>query len=377
MSLILVVEDDWAIREGICDILELGGYEVVSAVNGQEALAVLMGILPDLIISDIAMPVMDGYEFYRAVRRNENWLAVPFIFLTAKDQRADVRLGRELGADDYLTKPFEREDLLVAVAAKLRRAVEFQQPTQKKMAELQEHLTRTDRMATIGQLAAEFAHEIKNPLTAIAMYAEFAQRDLRMSDPSLAQDMGQIVEQSERIASQISDLLSFSRQIPRLWVDVDILNLLDQVLNLVRFRLLNISLVRQYHAQARAVRGDPARLQQVFLNLIVNAVQAMPSGGQLSLSTRDVLIDQLPGLAIAVSDTGCGIAPEHLGRIFEAYFTTKKAGEGTGLGLYVCKNIIEQHGGHIDLQSQAGVGTTFTVHLPLLPSASNLPADAS
>jgi len=369
MALILVVEDDVAMREGIGDILELEGHEVRRAANGEAALRLMETFSPDLILSDIMMPVMDGYRFYQQVRKRPHWLAIPFIFLTAKDQKADVRMGKRLGADDYLTKPFDREDLLIAVTTKLRRAAELQQASQEKVAQLEQQLVRSERLATIGQLATEFAHEIKNPLTAISMYAQFAQQDLSDVVPNLAQDMEQIVHQSERIAQLAQRLLGFSRQMPHMLQGVDVAKLLDRVVDLVQFRLTDITVAREYEPGLPSIQADPGQLEQVFLNLIVNAVQAMPEGGQLTLGTGKGGLPHLsgaPGVWVTIADTGCGISAEHQARLFEAYFTTKEAGEGTGLGLYVCKNIIQSHGGVIEVASREGVGSTFTLYLPLI-----------
>ncbi len=363
MTLVLIVEDMTAIREGICDILELEDYQTLQAANGREALAVMEQSAPDLIISDIMMPVMDGYAFYEEVRQRDEWLAIPFIFLTAKDQRTDIRRGRRLGADDYLTKPFDREDLLIAVEAKLRRAVEFQRPVQDKVEQLETQLVRSERLATIGQLTAEFAHEIKNPLTAISMYAEFAQRDLSEIDPQLAQDMTQIVQQSERIARLAKGLLTFSRQKPQILQGVNLTKMLDRVLNVIRFRLDDVQVDKVYAPDVPLIQADAGQLEQVLINLIVNALQAMSGGGRLTLQVGQD--EARARVFVAVRDTGCGIPEAHLGQIFEPYFTTKKAGEGTGLGLYVCKNIIEQHHGDIQAESQPEVGTTFTVWLPM------------
>jgi len=162
---ILVVEDDLAVQEGITDILEVAGYEVLKANNGQEALTVLQRQRPDLIISDIMMPYMDGYDFYEAVHGRAEWVTIPFIFLTAKGEKEDVRLGKQLGADDYLVKPFEREDLLIAIEAKLKRLEEVQRPILERVAQLEEQLTRSERLALLGELAAEFAHHASRPAT--------------------------------------------------------------------------------------------------------------------------------------------------------------------------------------------------------------------
>jgi DNA-binding response OmpR family regulator len=153
---ILVVEDDPAMIEALRDILDLAGYGVVTARNGVEALAVLGQRLPDLIISDIQMPRMDGYQFYGQVRAHPDWVRVPFIFLTAKGQKADVRRGKMLGADDYLTKPFDEADLLVAVQAKLNRRAELDAAPGRQMCVLKRTIVTT------------LNHEFRTPRTDIS-----------------------------------------------------------------------------------------------------------------------------------------------------------------------------------------------------------------
>jgi len=360
---ILVVEDDLAVQEGITDILEVAGYEVLKANNGQEALTVLQRQRPDLIISDIMMPYMDGYDFYEAVHGRAEWVTIPFIFLTAKGEKEDVRLGKQLGADDYLVKPFEREDLLIAIEAKLKRLEEVQRPILERVAQLEEQLTRSERLALLGELAAEFAHEIKSPLSVITMQAALLQRQLGAEDQEIAEDMARIIKQGKRIGEMAQNLLEYSRRAPLSRKEIDIHEVLDETLTFTSYLLSRrgIAVERDYAPDLPPIPVDPAQMEQVFLNMIVNAAQATPYDGRLTVSTRHVGNE----IHIAFADTGCGIPPENLDKIFEPYFTTKPSGEGTGLGLYVCRNIITKHGGTIEVESEVDVGTTFTIKLPL------------
>lgn len=370
---ILVVEDDLPIREGIVDILEIAGYEVDSAANGKEGLERIQAAQPDLIISDIMMPEMDGYAFYKAVHQNPQWAAIPFIFLTAKGEKEDIRLGRALGADEYIVKPFEREDLLLTVEARLRRAEEMRRPYEEEIEAWKERMAQSERLAALGEMAAEFAHEIKSPLTAITMYAQFvrealAKGELDEADRSL-EDLGKIIRQSERIARLTNNLLTFARQAPLEPRPIDLHVLLNEVLDLLSFRFEKhgIAVKTEYDPHLPFIVADPSQLEQVFLNLVVNAMQAMRPGGVLTLRTGSTEEQGETKVWVAVEDTGCGIPPDLLERIFEPFFTTKDHGEGTGLGLYVCRRIVNKHGGHIEVQSEVGQGSTFTVYLPLKP----------
>jgi len=358
---ILVVEDDRAVREGIADILEVAGYEVLTASNGEEALNMLRQQRLDLIVSDIMMPHMDGYDFYEAVHGKSEWVTIPFIFLTAKGAKEDVRLGKQLGADDYLVKPFEREDLLIAVEAKLKRLEEVQRPALERVEQLEEQLTRSERLALLGQLAAEFAHEIKSPLSVITMQAALLQRQLGTEDREVAEDMARIIKQGKRIGEMAQNLLEYSRRAPLAREATDIHQVLEETLAFTSYLLTKrgITLERHFDRDLPPISVDPAQMEQVFLNLIVNAAQATPYEGKLTVSTRRVGDE----VHISFADTGCGIPAENMDKIFKPYFTTKPQGEGTGLGLYVCRNIITKHHGSIEVESEVDVGTTFTIKL--------------
>jgi two-component system NtrC family sensor kinase len=364
---ILVVEDDIAMRDGICEILELAGYTASVASNGKEALELLEKVTPELIVSDIMMPEMDGYHFYRHVREDDRWLTVPFIFLTARGEKADVLRGKSMGVDDYLIKPFDPEELLVAVESKLKRMRQLQETAHKQVEQLSEQLTRTDRIATVGQLVTEFAHEIRNPLTAITAYAQFVQRRMAPHEPETVQDMERIVRQAKRIAKMVENILEFARTQPLETRLTDIHHLLDEVLAFISFRLQNQGIVVETHydPNMQAMLVDPDQLEQVFLNIIINAACAMEQEGNLTVTTAWLDDGEMPTVRISFADTGIGIPPENIPRLFEPYFTTRPPGQGTGLGLYVCQKVVERHGGRIEVESQVGKGSTFHVYLPV------------
>src|SRR5690606_31102519 len=157
-SHILLVDDDRAILEGVADLLSLHGYDVMTAASAKSALKVMQQQVPDLVISDIMMPGMDGYAFYEAVRDNPAWTPIPFIFLAARGQPTDVRRGQSLGADAYVTKPFDPEDLLIAVKARLRRARDIQAAAMSDVEKMKK------------RLITAFSHELRTPLTIIYGY---------------------------------------------------------------------------------------------------------------------------------------------------------------------------------------------------------------
>jgi len=229
---------------------------------------------------------------------------------------------------------------------------------------LRERLAQSEKLASIGQLVAGVAHELNNPLTVVTGYAELAVR--RTQDEALRSQLRQILESAQRAASIVQNLLSFARKRPLEKRVLNLRELLEKVIKLRAYELRtsNIEVVRRYYKKPIFVSGDPIQLQQVFINLIANAEQAMYSahgGGRLTLRT-EVKDDQA---LVHVQDDGPGMPKEVQRRIFEPFFTTKGVGEGTGLGLSVAYGIVREHGGDIWVESEPGKGATFTVSLPL------------
>jgi len=241
----------------------------------------------------------------------------------------------------------------------------------------QTRIQMQDRLATVGQLAAGIAHDFNNIMAAILVYA-----DLLRSDPGLpeaSQDRLLIIQQQvERAASLIRQILDFSRRSVMEQSSLDLLPFvkeLDKMLGRIMPETIRIKL--SFQAEEYRVHADPTRLQQVFMNLALNARDAMPEGGLLHFDLGRVLIkpgdaspvaDMPPGdwVRISISDSGVGIPQESLPHIFEPFFTTKPVGQGTGLGLAQVYGIIKQHDGYLDVMSQIGKGTTFNIYLPAL-----------
>lgn len=238
------------------------------------------------------------------------------------------------------------------------------------------HMVEVEKLAAMGQLAAGVAHELNNPLSGIMGYSEIALELFKEKPPETVTPQevskmiayfGHIEGLTRRCRSIILDMLKFARQHTEEFRDVQVSEEVRQTLNFLDKQLNrgNIKVVADLPEDIPFVKGNGLQLQQVFTNLVLNAVQAMPKGGTLDIRTR-----RNGEMVEAVfSDSGSGIEPEHLHRIFEPFFTTKPVGEGTGLGLSVSYGIIKHHGGEIRVTSELGRGSTFTVMLPLLPSA--------
>jgi two-component system NtrC family sensor kinase len=231
----------------------------------------------------------------------------------------------------------------------------------------QEQLVQSRKIAAVGTLTSGIAHELNNPINNIVLTAEALKEDF----PSLGQEealglIQDILVQSERASEIVKGLLDFSRSEHPEFDRLSIAEVVHDTLKLVRNQLAlsGIQVEEEYPPGLPFIHGDRKSLQQVFLNLFINAIQAMLEGGILAI--RALPSEDGHWLRVEVRDTGVGIDPEHLSRIFDPFYTTKQVGRGTGLGLSVTYGIVEKHGGHIEVQSLKGKGSTFTVVLPVL-----------
>ena len=247
----------------------------------------------------------------------------------------------------------------------LRKLEKFSQD----LAAAQADLVHAERLASMGQLAAGVAHEINNPLGTILLYSSLMLRSLPAEDPR-GDDLRMVVSETTRCRDIVAGLLNFARQGRLVTQEADIHALLDDTLAQLERQpaMAKVEVVRKYDTTLPKIVMDAAQMRQVFLNIIMNAAEAMPDGGSLTVRTGPA--DGGNGVSISLSDTGVGMSEEHLSRLFTPFFTTKQLGKGTGLGLPIAYGIVKMHRGQIQVQSQPGVGTTFTITLPLqVPSA--------
>jgi len=282
-----------------------------------------------------------------------------------------VHISITINRDDAETRYYDvtATPIGVSVGEKTRALIFLRDMTDKRLQELQ--LLQTEKMSSIGLLAAGVAHEINNPLTSVAGYAEALLRRFR-TEPELSGDarleifpkyLDVIIRESYRCKSIIDCLLSFSRKSEGTIEKVDINQILQEVFELVRLkaRYEKIEMKVDLASDLPPVKGDPIGLRQVFMNLLINAHQSIKGAGRVKISTKS---DE-SGVIIRVKDSGCGIQKDHLEHIWDPFFTTKAVGEGLGLGLAVTYNIVKKHGGEIKVESQKGEGSIFTVRLPL------------
>jgi two-component system sensor histidine kinase/response regulator len=362
---ILVVEDEEAILEIITLFLEDEGFHVRQALNGETALALLEEAKPDLIISDIRMPGMDGFALCEQVRANPDFGQLPFIFLTGRDERADVRRGMGLGADDYLTKPFEPEELLSAVQVRLARAAETQAAIVRAGSGLQD------------QIIQSLTHEFRTPLSLVVGYTELLESTgQEMKESDFESVMNGLHAGSRRLVSLVEDFLLLSKlrtgtiaeevaEEPLATVAPD--TLVRMVVGQVRSQASakNVTLTIDCTTPDLIIRTSRQHLGDIVGRLLDNAIKfSKRGGGQVAVSTRR----EQDFWVLSIADDGIGIREEAHSRIFEAFQQVDRPQmeqQGTGVGLTIVKELVETYGGRISLQSTPGIGSTFSVWLPI------------
>jgi signal transduction histidine kinase len=234
----------------------------------------------------------------------------------------------------------------------------------QQLKESQEQLIQAEKLTSLGQMAASIAHEINNPLAGVLVYTQLLSK--KMAGDTLKEEealdyLSKMESEVSRCSRIIRNLLDFARQTEPMLRLVDINQVIEQVLAMVghQAQLQNVEVVKEFSPSLPKVMADFDQLQQIFTNLTLNAIQAMPNGGRLTIRSSAVDVE----VRIDVQDTGCGISKENMDKLFTPFFTTKAKGKGVGLGLAVAHGIIERHRGRIKVQSEVGKGTTFSVYL--------------
>jgi len=234
----------------------------------------------------------------------------------------------------------------------------------QQLKESQEQLIQAEKLTSLGQMAASIAHEINNPLAGVLVYTQLLSKKVAgdtLKEEEALDYLSKMESEVSRCSRIIRNLLDFARQTEPMLRLVDINQVIEQVLAMVghQAQLQNVEVVKEFSPSLPKVMADFDQLQQIFTNLTLNAIQAMPDGGRLTL--RSSAVDG--EVRIDVQDTGCGISKENMSKLFTPFFTTKAKGKGVGLGLAVAHGIIERHKGRIKVQSEVGKGTTFSVYL--------------
>jgi len=366
---ILLVDDEDDFRRTLAKRLTKKGIPPEQAENGEKALSILENKRMDVVVLDVRMPGMDGIEVLHQIKKKHPKTEV--IFLTGHAATQDGVHGIKTGAFDYLSKPIEFDHLY----GKIKQAYEKIEREEEKLreTEFREHMeaqmANTEKLASLGTLAAGVAHEINNPLAIINESAGWLKLILNkeeMSQMPRKQDFEKALNKIEKgvmRAKRIThQLLGFVRKGDSVFSEVNIMELVEEAINLANREAVykDIEIVREIAPDENTIWSDPSRLRQVLINLLTNAIHATNAGGKITIRLK--AMDKK--ITLIVQDTGHGIPKENLNKIFEPFFSTKPLGEGTGLGLFVTRGIVEKLGGTIEVTSKLGHGASFYITLP-------------
>ncbi len=369
---VLVVDDELGPRESLRILLKQK-YEVVAVDSVPAALEVIERRRPDLVISDIRMPGMNGIEGLRRIREVDPDVAV--IMLTGYADLATARAAMQLDATDYVSKPFDVDEMLQTVERGIETTDRRRARTcaagelQRLNEELQRRLEESRRMAILGLTSAQMVHDISNPLTIVIGYLDLL--NLLLERDSQGTASGEAREYLESIRSNLrhcTEVLQSWRSLGNKGAlrlePIRISELLGVIVRDARPLTGThvIELAMDDAARQLTWVGDRVHLRRALENIVRNAVQALPPrGGRVDVRascTKEELV-------ITVQDNGCGIAAEDLPRVFDPFFTKGKGERGTGLGLFIARQVVEDHDGRIEIASRPGEGTTVRIFLPL------------
>lgn len=421
---ILVVDDTPANLEVITETLSSVGYTVATAISGERALKRLNVQIPDLILLDVQMPGMDGFETCHQLKSDPSTASIPVIFITALSDIGSIVRGFSLGAVDYINKPFQELELLTRVKTHLqlssltqsleKRVAERTIELQTALEQLQQsrlQLVQHEKMSALGNLVAGIAHEINNPigflngsvgnvedyvrdlLDHLALYQQHCPQtvasirdhaeeiDLEFLSDDLPTVLRSMQEAIDRIKTISTSLRTFSRTDAEYKVSADLHEGIDSTLMILKYRLKAdehrpaIHVIQDY-GELPSIECFPGQLNQVFMNILANAIDvfdemALTSSWDDLQDTPQSITIQTALVAsamveIRIRDNGKGMPEAVKAKIFDHLFTTKDVGKGTGLGLAIAHQIVvEKHNGSLEVQSEVGRGTEFLIRLPI------------
>ena len=404
-NLILIVDDKSYNIELLFHVMQINGHGVLVANSGESALEKVKTVLPDLILLDIMMPGMDGFEICKRLKADRKTKDIPVIFMTALTNTADKIKGFKLGAVDYITKPFQQEEVVARVDVQLKL-----QNLNRQLQQSQFRLMQAEKISSLGQLVAGVAHEVNNPVNFIAGNLEHSncyiedltslinlyQKHLPIPPEEirnkieeidldfLLEDLPKMITSMnlgiERISDIMQSLRKFSRRDATQKKTTDIHQGIDTTLMILSHRLKankihpKIEVVKEY-GDLPEVECYPGQLNQVFMNLLSNAIDVFEEGietdksfiPQIRIKTEFINNNSvINSIKITIADNGYGMSEEVRSKLFDAFFTTKPEGKGTGLGLSISYQIItDTHGGTLECFSEEGEGTEFAIHIPI------------
>jgi signal transduction histidine kinase len=373
---VLVVEDNEYNCEMLAEWLAMLGHHVLTAGDGREALEILSGHACDLMLLDIMMPEMDGYEVLAQLKSDGRLHQLPVIVISAVDETKSAVKCIELGAEDYLTKPFDQVLLRARIDASLEK-----KRLREQEAVYQQRLLAAQKFTSLGTLAAGVAHEMNSPLQVVTGMSEtllYYLDQCQLDPPELRRCAEAIQRNAWRCAQISAALRTYAQATPDQSTPQDLNGLVGEALLLAvadrpSGAATAVSVETDLKPGLPPLRCDRSQLVQAVVSLLCNAYDAMPGGGHIWLHTN--FDTERRQLVIQVQDTGAGIPDAIRDRIFDPFFTTKPVGLGMGLGLSTLQGIVKAHHGQVEVASAPGQGATFTIRLPEHPGPAEAPVE--
>ncbi|MCL5774390.1 MAG: ATP-binding protein [Firmicutes bacterium] len=377
---ILIIEDDndQAILAQKALLLKNPSYNIMITHSGEAALQALDKNSFDMIFIDYSLPGITGLETLKKIKAGG--FEYPLIIITGTGSEGAAVDAMKSGASDYVIKDENYANLLPFVAERswnnfflektnkelqktIQLKVEELEETNKRLITMQRHMIQLEKMKALSVIVRGVTHELNNPLTGIFGYAQLLLESMPAADPR-REDVAEIEACANRCKSIISRLSSFARQEKGPGRLINVSRLIEETVELMTYQIKKYGIEMQIENDENIpeIFADYGDLQQVFINLIINAIQAMPAGGKIRIITS---AKGERGVEVTVKDAGHGIPEDLIDRIFNPFFTTREAGEGSGLGLSVCYRIVKELGGSITVESKVGSGTSFKIFLPV------------
>ncbi len=360
---ILIVDDSPLNTKLLKFILDEAGYQTHVATNGQAGIEAVEALQPDLLLLDVMMPDIDGFEVCRRVKEKPENENLPIIFITALDQTEDIVRGFELGGVDYVTKPFNKKVLLVRIKNHID-LLRSRRKVERQAADLAASNQLKSRMFSI------IGHDLRSPLGSLKLSLDFINRGL--IDPKkedFSATVFKLMKSTDEALNLLENLLGWAKsQSDALVVSPEVIEVREAVESVVRLLKLNldnknIRIAIDIPEQLKAT-ADLHMLKAVVRNLVSNAIKFTPAGGSIAVTAKD----KGDSVSVSVTDNGVGIPPEQLDKIFNPNIQTTTAGTeeegGSGLGLLLCQDFVEKNHGEISVDSTVGEGTTFAFTIP-------------
>ncbi|MCC5926140.1 MAG: hybrid sensor histidine kinase/response regulator [Bacteroidetes bacterium] len=374
LGTILVVDDTQQNVQVLSQMLRDAGYAVMASFNGQDAINILERRTPDLILMDVMMPEMDGFVATRHIKSNPDYALIPIIFLSALSDTESKLRAFESGGVDYITKPFQQQEVLARIALHLSLR-KLQQEKEQYIGQLKEkqlHLEKLNKEK--DEVLSVLSHDMRNPLGGIIGIVDLLKSEPIDSQEELFSMLELIDVSANRLLSMVNDMLDIAiietSTAKLVRTQVSIPTLIDDVVSMHAPAAKNkgISIQTKADEKLPMIQADQSKIAQVFGNLISNAIKFTPTGGAVRIGVE--VNDEYPGyLVCTVSDTGIGIPDDILPVLFDKMGNHQRQGTqgevGTGLGMPIVKRYIEVHDGVIDVATEEGKGTVFTILLPL------------